>query len=298
MTDKVTVFTPTYNRAHTLHRVFDSLMSQSHTNFEWLLINDGSTDHTDEIVDTFKQKANFPIEYIKQENLHKFLTILKAIDLAKGQYFVTIDSDDGFDFDALEKMLKYWKEAPDDTVFISVLCKDKDGNIVGDPFPNSGFSTSIFDMRYKYKIKGDKWGMTKTDILKQIKTYVNQDRLLNKGFIPEGVYQFYYDLLGNHYGINEALRTYFHDVEDESSLANAYYDDKNSFGLAENYKTFLNVYAENKWKFPKVLFRNLIGYLLYSFKDKRTYRETTQALEDKLFKILAKFLYSFKLFTP
>lgn len=288
---KITVFTPTYNRAHTLSRVFDSLINQTMKDFEWLLINDGSTDNTDELVYEFQQKADFKIVYVKQKNKHKFLTIFKALELAKGEYFVSIDSDDSFDFDALDKMLKYWFDSPENTVFLSVLCKDVNGRIVGDSFPYNGFVTSIFDMRYKYKIKGDKWGMTKTEILRKIPVNLNQFK--SKGFIPEGVYQFYYDELGTHYGINEALRTYHYDLNDELSLANAYYSDKNAFGLSENYKTFINVYSNRKWRYPIVLFRNLMGYLIYSSKYNKPFSQTIKDIDDSVFKIISIFLYGF-----
>lgn len=292
MNKKITVFTPTFNRAHTLNRVFNSLINQTFKDFEWLLINDGSTDNTDEVVEGFKSKADFPIVYIKQKNQHKFLTIFNAIETAKGEYFVTIDSDDSFEKNALEKMLAYWEDCPKNIVFLSVLCKDTDGNIIGDSFPKDGFITSIFDMRYKYKIKGDKWGMTKTEILRKI--LVDKKKYQNKGFIPEGVYQFHYDRLGFHYGVNEAFRTYWIDKTDEVSLANSYYSEKNAFGLAENYKTFINVYSEKKWKYPMVLFRNLMGYLIYSAKDNRDFKSTVNQIEDNLLRVLATLIYKFK----
>ena len=68
---RFTVFTPTYNRAHLLHRVFNSLQDQTFTDFEWLIIDDGSTDNTLEIVNKFIKKANFPISYVKKENQGK-----------------------------------------------------------------------------------------------------------------------------------------------------------------------------------------------------------------------------------
>lgn len=292
----ITVFTPTYNRAHTLHRVFMSLQNQSIKNFEWLVIDDGSTDNTESLIEEFKEKANFPIVYIKQENQHKFLTIYKAAQLAGGEFFVSIDSDDSFESDALEKMLLYWENAPKDTVFVSVLCKDEKGKVIGDRFPKSGLSTTIFDLRYKYKVKGDKWGMTKTKILKEIftKSKINLGNLRNKGFIPEGVYQFYYDTLGMHFCINDPLRTYFRDFTDDESLANLYYNNKNAFGLAENYKMFINIYADKKWKYPKVLFRNLIGYLVYSAKNNCKVNNVVVGVDDAFLKYLSFFIYLFK----
>ena len=67
----LTIFTPTYNRANTLPRVFESLEMQTLKNFEWLIIDDGSTDNTEEVVSSFYSKASFPIRYVKQENAGK-----------------------------------------------------------------------------------------------------------------------------------------------------------------------------------------------------------------------------------
>ena len=65
---KLTIFTPTYNRAHTLPRLFDSLVNQTNYEFEWLIVDDGSTDDTEEIVKTFITEK-FPIRYIKQKTV-------------------------------------------------------------------------------------------------------------------------------------------------------------------------------------------------------------------------------------
>lgn len=288
----ITVFTPTYNRAHTLDRVFESLKNQTFKDFEWIIINDGSTDNTEDVVNGFKQDSDLRIRYFKQENQHKFLTFFKAVELAQGQFFVGADSDDEFDFQAFEKLLLYWRNMPSNAIFLSVLSKDKNGEIIGDPFPENGFLTTIFDMRYRYKIKGDKWGMTKTAVYRKLS--VELEKLKGHGFIPEGVYQYYFDRIGLHYGVNEALRIYIRDSEDQESLANTYYSDQNAFGLAENYKTFLNVYAAKKWKYPKTLFRNLLGYLIYSAKDKRPYYRTISEVEDFSFKIITVLIYPFK----
>ena len=90
----LTIFTPTYNRANTLPRVFESLEIQTLKNFEWLIIDDGSTDNTEEVVNSFYSKASFPIRYVKQENAGKQAAWNKAVGLANGRYFCGLDSDD------------------------------------------------------------------------------------------------------------------------------------------------------------------------------------------------------------
>ena len=75
---RFTVFTPTFNRADKLHRVFESLQLQSFLDMEWLIIDDGSTDQTKSVVEEFKKQARFPIRYVYQNNTHKFITLLRG----------------------------------------------------------------------------------------------------------------------------------------------------------------------------------------------------------------------------
>lgn len=287
----VTILTPSYNRAHTLPRVFESLQKQTYKDFEWLVIDDGSTDDTKEVVDSFREKADFSIRYYYHDNQHKFLTFFRGIDLAEGRYFSPLDSDDALLEDALDILVHTWQHIPDsqNIVFVSSLCEDQYGNLVGDRFPKEPLICSIFDMRYKYNVKGDKWGMGKTDIYKKMK--LDFSDLSGKGFIPEGVFQFQFDRLGRHYCINQVTRIYFRDKDDEQSLANQFYDDKNAFGLAENYKAFLNAYHNKFFSHPKTLIRNLGGYLKFSAIDRRSFNKIIKELDSSLLKSLAAIFY-------
>ena len=80
-----TVFTPTFNRAHTLGRVYESLSSQTLRDFEWLIIDDGSTDGTDALVERFRQAASFPIRYEYQSNQGKNAAFNREVGLAQGE---------------------------------------------------------------------------------------------------------------------------------------------------------------------------------------------------------------------
>ena len=96
MEDKLflTVFTPTYNRAYTLQRVFDSLIKQSDYDFEWLVVDDGSIDNTKSLIQSFIKNAPFKISYVFQENSGKHIATNRAIQLADGYFFLVLDSDD------------------------------------------------------------------------------------------------------------------------------------------------------------------------------------------------------------
>ena len=87
-----TVFIPTYNRRHTLLRLFESLEAQTFRDFEWLVIDDGSTDGTGELLLELESWASFPLRYHYQSNGGKRVASNRAVDLAVGQLFTTVDS--------------------------------------------------------------------------------------------------------------------------------------------------------------------------------------------------------------
>ncbi len=103
-----TVFTPAYNRAYTLERLYDSLKSQTIKDFEWLVIDDGSKDNTEELFSKWlKEKNDFNINYVKVKNGGKQRAINKGLDLAKGKMFFIVDSDDYLTNDSIEKVFKF-----------------------------------------------------------------------------------------------------------------------------------------------------------------------------------------------
>lgn len=91
---KVTIFTPTFNRASTLPRLFAALQRQTDKRFEWLIVDDGSTDHTPQLIQEFCQTdTDFEIRYFQQSHAGKPRAQNKAIDLATGDLFITCDSN-------------------------------------------------------------------------------------------------------------------------------------------------------------------------------------------------------------
>ena len=126
----ITVFTPTYNRAHTLEKLYQSLLKQDSYDFEWLVINDGSTDDTDTLFQEWiKQKKPFPIHYYEVENGGKQRAINQAIQLAKGEYFFIVDSDDTLLPHAISFLINSFVSLPNDDSFIGVsgIRGDKEG---------------------------------------------------------------------------------------------------------------------------------------------------------------------------
>ena len=117
----ITVFTPTYNRAHTLEKLYQSLLQQDCYDFEWLVINDGSTDNTDTLFKEWLNKERpFSIRYHIVKNGGKQRAINEALKLAHGEYFFIVDSDDTLLPHAISFIINAFKSLPKDDSFIGI----------------------------------------------------------------------------------------------------------------------------------------------------------------------------------
>lgn len=166
-----TIFTSTYNRVGTLPRVFESLQRQTYRDFEWVIVDDGSTDETSELVKRFEDEADFSISYVYQENQHKKTAFNRGVEAATGEFFLNADSDDEFVDDALERLHDVWISIPKQkrAGFAGVcgLCRTVDGDTIGDTFPSDVLDSNIAEMKYRYRVRGDKCGFIRTDILRE-----------------------------------------------------------------------------------------------------------------------------------
>ena len=116
----ITVFTPCYNRAYALQRLFESLQAQGSSDFEWLIVDDGSTDRTDELCRGFARDANFPVRYMRQENSGKHVAINRGAVEARGEWFFIVDSDDFLPPDSIETNERYLAQIETDPGFAGV----------------------------------------------------------------------------------------------------------------------------------------------------------------------------------
>ncbi len=140
---KITVFTPTYNRAYIIENLYRSLQRQSFRDFEWLVIDDGSTDNTEAVIRQWQAEENdFPIRYYKKENGGKCRAINYGVQLAEGLLFYNVDSDDCLTHDALEKISQWEAALPKDQKFCGVA-----GNLGTAPneTPNTPLPDPYFD---------------------------------------------------------------------------------------------------------------------------------------------------------
>lgn len=168
----LTVFTPAYNRAHTLPRTYESLCAQSCKDFIWLIVDDGSTDNTAELVRGWQSRDNgFEIQYVYKENGGMHTAHNTAYENIKTELNVCIDSDDKMGENVVEKILSKWEDVKNDGYAgIIGLDADFDGNIIGKGFPEGLTSTSVIDY-YTNGGAGDKKMVYRTDIINLYPAY-------------------------------------------------------------------------------------------------------------------------------
>ena len=163
----VTVLTPTYNRSELLKRCYDSLKEQTIKDFEWLIIDDGSTDNTESIVKEFQQNSAMTIRYIKKQNGGKHTALNIGFEQADSKYLIVLDSDDELIPTAIETIIARWESRKNNhTIGALVFLKaDQKNRIVGAPFPKDGEVIS----KFKQKHIGDKAEVFRTSLLKSYK---------------------------------------------------------------------------------------------------------------------------------
>lgn len=110
----ITVFTPTFNRGGLLKKLYNSLVIQKYTSFEWLIYDDGSTDNTLELVEKFIKDNKITIRYFYYNNSGKHVAINNGVELANGELFFIVDSDDFLADNALSKINYFWKTIPEE----------------------------------------------------------------------------------------------------------------------------------------------------------------------------------------
>lgn len=185
-TVSVTIFTPTYNRAYSLSRLYESLINQSIKDFEWIVINDGSTDNTKELLASFVEECTqFPINVVHTSNFGKYRAINQGMKLANGRWFFIVDSDDWLPQDALAKVLEEEKRIKE-TEKVAVLCGMRytpAGKRVGGDVFFETIECTPFDFRYRRNIGGDFAELIRTDILRDYPF----PELPGERFCPESV---------------------------------------------------------------------------------------------------------------
>lgn len=251
-----TIFTPTYNRAPNLRFLYNQLLKIHFKDFEWVIIDDGSTDNTSEIIKSFQKQNILEIRYYYQENQGKHVALNKGFDVAKGKYFICQDSDDYYLPNSLDVIKDYILKYNNNSNIAGYpcLCQDPNGETVGNIFPNDGLVINHHELYSKYNIYGDKGFIYKTEILKKYKLPVFQ----NEKFAPEAILHNRiakkYDLLC----INQKLEVKNYQKNGLSAKMNKLvYQNPKAFAVYYNER---NLLPNNK----KVALFNSIQYIKFS----------------------------------
>ncbi|GBG09014.1 glycosyl transferase [Paenibacillus agaridevorans] len=168
----LTVFTPTYNRAYTLHLCYESLLRQTCKTFIWLIVDDGSTDDTAELVKRWTLEADFEIWYVYQENQGMHGAHNTAYENIGTELNVCIDSDDYMADNAVETILTCWREqGGDEYAGIVALDAATDGAVIGSRMPEHLTSTTLSDLYAKHGVKGDKKLVYRSELTRDCPPY-------------------------------------------------------------------------------------------------------------------------------
>lgn len=163
----ITILTPTYNRAYTLERCYKSLTKQTDKDFEWIVVDDGSTDDTKSLVDTFIKKKNINVYYYYKENGGKCSALNVGIKKAKGELVLILDSDDYLDVNAIKLVKKYWKKYSDDKKIAGMTFLRKIKNPIYNTVQFEECVSNMIDFKYNRHILADMCEIIRTDILKK-----------------------------------------------------------------------------------------------------------------------------------
>ncbi|MGQ2140086.1 glycosyltransferase family 2 protein [Ornithobacterium rhinotracheale] len=162
----ISIITPTYNRAHLLNRAFNSLNNQESKDFEWIIIDDGSTDNTDELIKTLSPNG-FNLSYYKKPNGGKHTALNFGVQKAKGDFILMLDSDDELPPDAVFIVLEKIKNLPNELGGVAGRKSLPSGKIVGTQDDFDEIISSSLDIRYKENVSGDLTEVFRTSIMRE-----------------------------------------------------------------------------------------------------------------------------------
>lgn len=181
-----TIFTPTYNRVGTLERLFASITRQTDRDFEWLVVDDGSVDNTADLIAQLAARADFPVRYLRQPNSGKHSAFNHGVREARGELFLTIDSDDELTPDAVAVLREAWASIPlserDGFTGVTARCVDQDGRLIGERSDRSPLDSDSAEATLVLGMLGERLGFHRTDVLRAHPFPTD----LPARFIPEG----------------------------------------------------------------------------------------------------------------
>jgi glycosyltransferase involved in cell wall biosynthesis len=283
-----TVFTPTYNRAHCLRRVFDSLGRQPQGTFEWLVVDDGSTDDTPALLEELARTAAFPVRVIRQTNGGKHRAHNTAVEHAAGELTVILDSDDELVPGALDVLWREWQAIPDDRRgdFAGIIGHSANaaGQLVGLPYPFRRVDGKLFELTAAGVVVGEKLPCYRTDILRQFRF---PERPGSTAYVPEGVV---WVQIGSRYNvrcIDDTVRVYHRDAADTGAVMNRYARrQSNAWGRMQYWMVVLNLSGRYWPRFASTFVKAAAGYVRDGLHAGYSFRRQFRPLDGNIARIL------------
>jgi len=248
---KITIFTPTYNRKYKLPCLYESLIKQTNKNFEWLIVDDGSTDGTNQLIEKYIQENKIKIRYIYQQNGGKHVATNTGIRNTKTDYFFCVDSDDYISTDCIQKLNSIITEIDNDDGIIGIIAhkcnienKKKFKNI-----PKKYIK--LEELYSKYHFKGELAIIIKTKFL------INNEFPVVQGekFVTEGWLYDRLDTRGNYYFLQEEIY-YFKYLDDGYT--------KGYYALIKNNVNGYEIFCEQRMNIGYNLITKLKGAAFYN----------------------------------
>jgi len=284
---RFTVFTPCYNSSKFIHRVIERLESQTYKNFEWLVIDDASTDNTVEIILDYIKKSQFPINFIRNSEtqmLTKNINI--AFQNAKGEFIVFLGHDDKIMPEALEVFNYIWSKFGNSNISgIKCLCQDQFGKLIGKKFPEDLLISDYFTITYKLNYDKELFGCTRTDVLREF--YFDTEF---GSYIPESVLWGNIGMKYKTIWVNKILRIYYIEPENKLALTKSGRK-KYADGINYLYLKWINDFE--KFLEGKLLFKLRIrfAYGFYGILSKKKIISLIKSVNLKSNKILVLIFY-------
>lgn len=254
---KVTVFTPTYNRGYIIGKLYYSLLNQTCKDFEWLVIDDGSNDNTQELIEEYIDEGKIPIRYKKVKNGGKCRAINKGVALSEACLFYIVDSDDYLPPNAIERIL-YWESTIIEKKDFAGVAGNRGnyaGKIWGTTFTGESMDCTSLDAK-KRNVSGDKAEVYYTDLLRKYPfPEIEGERYIPLDYVWLGIAYDGYKLrwfneviyCGEY--LEDGLTNKYQELLDRNPKGYAIYKNKECLYLNYRYKQKINSYYQYYTRF-------------------------------------------------
>ena len=285
---KISILTATYNREKLLPQLYQSLVrnSEDYSNFEWLIMDDGSTDHTEELITSWMKEGKINIQYYYQENAGKMAAINNLAKYVTGDIWIEMDSDDYF-LDGVFKRIAKDYETLDPNAYGILYYKQLGNQEIKTDDQLQNKIIKLYDLHYQYGYSFDMAITFRTSFRGQF-TYELEH---NERFITEA--RMYYKMDQAYYGllIKNDLIMHCEYQEDGYSKNILKIFKSYPYGYYEYFKELLN-YPYKKIKKEK--YRYMIKhYILFTVLTHRSYSFSVKQLKRTKDRFLFTLLYPF-----